>query len=255
MRYGAIFLPGIITPAHIAYAALLERLRPRARVLAHELAIYDGPEPSDTYGLAEEIASIERAASEAGFDRFHLAGYSGGGAISAAFAARHPDRLVSLVLMEAAWLGNTGMSAAEQNARDQIEAAASLPPAQALADFARLQLAPGIQPPPPPPGDPPAWMATRPAAIATINRVFRTEDISADALRAFDKPTLYVLGGKSSPDFHGELAKRAGELFPNFRLEVFPERHHFDPPHRAEPDRVATLLLDFWNKAEARDSQ
>lgn len=250
MKYGAIFLPGIITPASIAYAALLERLRPHARVLARELAVYDGPEPSDTYGLAEEIASIERAASEAAFDRFHLVGYSGGGAISAAFAARHPDRLVSLALMEAAWLGNTGVSEAERNTRNQIEAAARQPPEQALADFARLQIAPGVERPPPPPGDPPAWMATRPAGIAAINRVFRTEEISADALRAFDRPTLYVLGGKSNPDFHGELAKRAGELFPNFRLEIFPERHHFDPPHRAEPDRVATLLLDFWNRAE-----
>jgi pimeloyl-ACP methyl ester carboxylesterase len=43
---------------------------------------------------------ILREAESAGFERFHLVGYSGGGAISAAFAARFPDRLLSLALLE-----------------------------------------------------------------------------------------------------------------------------------------------------------
>ena len=30
------------------------------------------------------------------------------------------------------------------------------------------------------------------------------------------------------------------------RLEVFPGRHHFDPPHRVEPDRVAASLAALW---------
>ena len=42
------------------------------------------------------FVGILRAAEAAGFERFHLVGYSGGGAISAAFAARHPERLLSL---------------------------------------------------------------------------------------------------------------------------------------------------------------
>jgi hypothetical protein len=33
---------------------------------------------------------------------------------------------------------------------------------------------------------------------------------------------------------------------------VFQDRHHFDPPHRAEPQGFAELLRSFWQKAEAR---
>jgi hypothetical protein len=29
--------------------------------------------------------------------------------------------------------------------------------------------------------------------------------------------------------------------YPDFELEVFEERHHFDPPHRIEPERFAGL--------------
>jgi pimeloyl-ACP methyl ester carboxylesterase len=244
MRYGVIFLPGIITPAADAYGALVDQLG-FADVRPTELAVYNDEEPAPGYGMADEFASLEKTAADAGFERFHLVGYSGGGAISAAYAAEHPDRLVSLTLMEAAWLGNEGMSETVRRVRDLIVAAAG------IAEFTKLQLAPGVSPAPPPSGDPPPWMAKRPAGIAAINRVFSTSEIAPDALRAFVKPTLYMLGSESNPDFRGEIAERARTLFPNFTLEVFAGRHHFDPPHRAEPQRVADLLREFWMNAEA----
>ena len=38
---------------------------------------------------------------------------------------------------------------------------------------------------------------------------------------------------------------------PDFHLEVFPKRHHFDPPHRIEPEGLAELLRRHWEQAEA----
>jgi len=32
--------------------------------------------------------------------------------------------------------------------------------------------------------------------------------------------------------------------------EVFEERHHFDPPHRIEPERLASSLRALWRRAE-----
>lgn len=29
-------------------------------------------------------------------------------------------------------------------------------------------------------------------------------------------------------------------------LETFADRHHLDPPHRAEPERLAAALRDLW---------
>jgi hypothetical protein len=55
----------------------------------------------------------------------------------------------------------------------------------------------------------------------------------------------------SSPDEQGDNADRLSRVFPDFRLEVFPDRHHFDPPHRAEPQRVAALLHEHWERADS----
>jgi len=39
--------------------------------------------------------------------------------------------------------------------------------------------------------------------------------------------------------------------FGDFTFEVFEERHHFDPPHRIEPERLARSLHTLWDRAEA----
>lgn len=56
--------------------------------------------------------SVLREAGARGWETFHLVGYSGGGAAALAFAAKHPQRLQSLTLMEAAWAGNWDWSPA-----------------------------------------------------------------------------------------------------------------------------------------------
>ncbi len=55
----------------------------------------------------------------------------------------------------------------------------------------------------------------------------------------------------SNPDHYAEIAQRLSSVFPDFELEVFAERHHFDPPHRAEPERLARSLQSLWRRAEA----
>lgn len=55
-----------------------------------------------------------READSRGWDRFHAVGYSGGGAVALVLAARHPDRLASLALIEPAWAGAWDRSAEEQ---------------------------------------------------------------------------------------------------------------------------------------------
>jgi hypothetical protein len=50
---------------------------------------------------------------------------------------------------------------------------------------------------------------------------------------------------------YGDLAERLSRAFPDFTLEVFQGRHHFDPPHRIEPERLARSLRSLWQRAEA----
>ena len=245
----AILLPGAVMPAALAYGALLAALGDDVKAVAKELELYAGAMPPAGYSLQHETDGILRTADAADFDRFHLVGYSAGGASSLAFGARHPERLLSLALIEPAWMGNDELSAEERTIWRESDRIAALPPEQMLPAFIANQLATGVEPPPPPPGPLPPWMASRPAGLRTIIETFRTGSLDLDQLRAFDKPVLFALGGKSNPDYYGRMAGRAAAIFPDMTIEFFAERHHFDPPHRIEPERTATVLRALWERA------
>lgn len=246
MTHQAILLPGIVLPADLAFGALVEALGEGVEARVKELEVYSTEEPPAGYGLEAEIGGVLAEAERAGFERFHLVGYSGGGAISLAFADRHPERLLSLSLLEPAWAGNEGLAESERRAREEFEQIRDLPPEEMMPRFVATQLEPGVEPPEPPPGPAPPWMAKRPAGIRAITDAFQRHDLDPAALRAFGRPVLYALGGRSNRAYFGVMAQRLGGLFPDFTLEVFDERHHFDPPHRVEPERLAATLRAHW---------
>jgi pimeloyl-ACP methyl ester carboxylesterase len=248
-RLAVVLLPGIVLPAEPAFAALLQALGERVDAVAKELEVYAADQPSPGYGLGDEVDGVLRAADAHGFGRFHLVGYSAGGAVSLAFTSVHGDRLLSLALLEPAWAGHDRTPQEERVTQD-LRALAPLPPDEFMAGFQRLQLAPGVDPPPPPEGPPPAWMARRPVGIRAVLDAFDQDVLDAGSLRAFDRPTYFALGGRSNPDYFARMAERLAATFSDFTLETFPERHHFDPPHRVEPERLADSLLTLWRRAE-----
>jgi len=249
-RHAAVILPGSVLPADLAYAALVQVFDKRVDAVVKDLEVYAEDQPPPDFGLETEIKGILRAADARGLVRFHLVGYSGGGASSLAFAAQHGDRLLSLALLEPAWAGNE-RTPPEEALAQRFRELTRLPPEQSMAEFVRLQLAPDVEPPSPPEGPPPAWMEKRPAGIRAFIDAFDRCDLDLEALRAFDQPVYFALGGRSNHDYFGLMAARLGEIFPNFTLETFEERHHFDPPHRIEPERLAGSLLALWRRAEA----
>jgi pimeloyl-ACP methyl ester carboxylesterase len=245
-----VLLPGGVLPAEPAYAALLGVLGDRVDAVAKDLEVYSGDQPPPDFTLGTEVDGILREADVHGFDRFHLVGYSGGGASSLAFAALHGERLLSLALLEPAWAGND-RTPAEEALMQRFRALDPLPPDQFMAGFVRLQLAPGVEPPPPPEGPPPPWMAKRPAGVRAFIDAFDNGDLDVEALRVFDRPVYFALGGRSNPDFFSRMADRLAAILPDFTIETFSERHHFDPPHRVEPERLANSLLALWQRGES----
>jgi pimeloyl-ACP methyl ester carboxylesterase len=250
MEHRAILLPGIVLPKDLAYDALLEALGGDVEVRAKDLEVYAADAPPDGYGLQTEIDGVLRQADDAGYERFHLVGYSGGGAISTALVARHPERVLSLSLLEPAWVGNVGMSEAEREAWAEFDRIGDLPAEEMMPRFIRAQLAPGVEPPAPPAGPPPPWMAKRPAGIRALVAAFRRYHLDPAGLRAFPRPVMFALGSLSNPDYFGTMAARLGALFADYALDVYEGRHHFDPPHRAEPQRLAARLLELWNRGD-----
>jgi pimeloyl-ACP methyl ester carboxylesterase len=248
-EHHVVLLPGIVLPADLAYGDLVTALGDAARCEAKELEVYAGAEPPPGHSIGLEIEGVRRTADQAGFDAFHLVGYSGGGAVALSFAARHPERLRSLVLMEPAWIGNDGWSPQEERAWSDLRALRDLPFEQQMPRFVALQLAPGVEPPPPPPGPPPPWMAKRPAGIQALTRAFESHDLDVEDVRSFGRPVLCWLGGKSNPDLFGAMARRLAEVLPDFTVITDEHLHHFMPAHRFEPERLAERLLRFWDRA------
>jgi uncharacterized protein YhfF len=245
-----MLLPGVVLPADLAYGGLVSALGPDVESILKDLEVYREDAPPPDYSLETEVAGILREADDRGWQRFHLVGYSGGGAAALAFAARWPARLLSLALLEPAWGGNWGWSPEHARLWARAGELEQLPPDELMPAFMRLQVRPEVSLPPPPPGPQPPWMSQRPAGIRAIMRTFKSYDLDRESLAAFAHPVYFALGGMSNPDQYGELAQRLGQVFGDFTLEVFAERHHFDPPHRVEPERLARSLREFWAIAD-----
>ncbi|TGN63300.1 alpha/beta hydrolase [Nocardioides eburneiflavus] len=247
-----IFLPGVVMPASAAFANLLAELGADVDAVTKDLEVYATSTPPSDYSLDVEVAGVLDTARVRGWDRFHLVGYSAGAAVALAFAAAHAERLGSLGLLEPAWAGNWSDASASHRAlwREYVRVAA-LTPEESMPAFVRMQLQKGVEPPQPPPGPPPPWMAQRPAGIRAIIDAFMAHDLDRDALRRFDRPVYFALGGLSNPDQFRDEAERLARVFDDFSLEVFPLRHHFDPPHRAEPSALATSLRRLWQRSES----
>jgi pimeloyl-ACP methyl ester carboxylesterase len=243
-------LPGSVLPGDLAYGSLVAALGSVADAHVKELEVYATPEAPPDYTLDLEVGGVLRDADERGWERFHLVGYSGGGAAALALAAGHSERLASLALLEPAWAGRWDVSPAEEALWREYDRLVALPPDQFLRAFMRLNVKPGVELPLPPPGDPPPWMAQRPGGIRAFMRTFQTYELDRDALARFHGPVYFALGGLSNPDQFGALATRLSRVFPDFELEVFEERHHFDPPHRIEPERLADSLRALWRRAD-----
>jgi pimeloyl-ACP methyl ester carboxylesterase len=245
-----ILLPGSVMPAGPAYDGLLAELGADVDARAKDLEIYATPAPPPGWSLATEEDGISLVADGAGFDRFHLVGYSGGGAACLQYAVHHPERLLSLALLEPASAGWQEMTPAERAHFERFREVLGLDDREQMVRFQALQLAPGVEPAAPRPGPPPAWMAQRPAGVRAFLAAFFGSDLDLDALRRFDRPVLYVLGGRSHPEYYARMAGRLSTVFSDFTIEVFPDRHHFDPPHRIEPRRTAALLRALWSRAD-----
>lgn len=239
-----IFLPGIMVPAHVAYAPLIAELTHSSPVVTKELEVYAGDQLPQDYGMDLEIEGLDRFATEQGFDRFHLYGQSFGGALALAYVARYPKRVASIALNEPA----TDFSDADRAAiaSQQLSEGSE---EQRIQRFVRQFVRPGVElPPPPPPSDDPE-MAKRPAGVAAGIAALDAYRVDEDELRRYPGPS-YVGYGTLSNERWEAMAERLSYVLADCTVVGYEGRHHADAPHQAEPQRLAAILTTLWKRAD-----
>ena len=167
------------------------------------------------YGLEVEVAGVLREADARGWERSTSSGIRAAARPRSRSREARPERLASLALLEPARAISRDISPAERAAWLEHERLARLPDDQLMPAFVRrFGLRPGVPVPSPPPGEPPPWMATRPAGIRAILRASHRGSIDREALSTFDRPVYLALCALSNPDHYEQIAKRLSESSP-----------------------------------------
>jgi pimeloyl-ACP methyl ester carboxylesterase len=239
-----IFLPGILAPAAIRYAPLISFL-PDVNAVTKDLEVYTEDVPPPNYSIAMEVDGVDRFADEAGFDRFHLYGHSGGGAIALAYVVAHPERVLSLAVDEPAY----DFTEEARGDFEEFRPLAGLPVDERLRAFMELQVSSAVTLPPPPDGPPPPWMAKRPSGIDAFRAALDDHERLDNRYASVRVPVLYTWGELTHPRWYA-MRERLENLLPDFSSQRFDGLHHLNTSHAAEPERVAALLKEFWARAE-----
>jgi pimeloyl-ACP methyl ester carboxylesterase len=213
-------------------AALGEEIRPAFK----NMDLLPAGQLITDWMLDGEVRSLLTFADAEGLETFDLIGYSGGAAVCLAFAAAHPARLRSLTLIEPPWIGNDIWSEEERRFVDEFDALSELPPPELVAAFFEL-FAPGSNLPLPPDEKRVARMAE---ALQMVWQGYRAKPLDRSLLTQINVPVYLPVGGHSTPRMRA-LAELLASAFPQVRVEVFAEQHHFDLLHRAAAEFAVGL--------------
>ncbi len=226
-------------PGELSYAALIKELTDE-RVIVKDHELYASDAPPAGWSIRTETAAILRAADAAGFDRFHVVGYSGGGSIAIVLAAQAPTRVRSLALVEPAWIGGTDVTPEEIASFERDRAMVRLPDKEMLEAFFGGSG---------PIGELPPWMAKRPAGLRVFMHAFERDEVSIDALRSWRQLAYLAYGDKGDP-VEAVKAKRFVRTLPHATSECWAGTHHFAPPQRERAAEFARAIRTVWSRAE-----
>jgi pimeloyl-ACP methyl ester carboxylesterase len=220
---------------------LAERFRV---VLPDNRGVGESDAPAGPYTVAEMAADVVAVLDDAGIERTHLFGVSLGGYIAQELALTWPERIDKLILCSAAPGGGDAVPMPqatqevfaryptmerEAGLRMFVENSLGERGVRELPDLVeeifryRLGHAPTVD----------AW-----AAQATAGATYQ----SYDRVGAITAPTL-VLAGGADVVVDPRNAALLGELIPNARVEVVPDRGHLMVWEDSE--RVAELVTEF----------
>lgn len=234
------------------WAELVEATGELGRAIAFDLPGFGkADKPRDFEHTTEGYARfVDEALAQLGVERVHLVLHDFGGPIGLEWAAAHPDRLASIVLINTGVLIGYRWHVLARIWRTPV--VGEVFQGTATRGAFRLLLRRGNR---------------RPLPRAFIDRMYddfdrgtrnavlklyrATSDPDADArrvsavLRPHDRPAL-VVWGKNDPYIGVEIAARQREAFPRADVEILEDSGHF--PFADDPERVRSLVVPFLRR-------
>jgi pimeloyl-ACP methyl ester carboxylesterase len=245
-----------ITSSSRTWNAVLPELAKQHTVIAPDLLGHGGSaKPRGDYSLGAHASGIRDLLAVLGVSRATLVGHSLGGGIAMQFAYQFPERLERLVLVDSGGLGNevsvwlraATLPGAEyvlpllfgQPARTTGFALGRVLGRLGVKASANVRgIAEGLESL----GDGDARRAFVHTARSVIDPAGQRVDARDRLYLSEGVPTL-LIWGECDPIIPVEHGRKAHELMPDSRLEVFPDAGHF--PFNDDPERFAAVLTDF----------
>jgi 3-oxoadipate enol-lactonase len=189
--------------------------------------------------------NVERPATESlSIDAAHVVGLSMGGGVALQFALDHPQRVLSLTLVDSALPGFTYGQEAAGRIEALMEAVRTQGPLAALENvYLKHPFFDGIR------RVPEQFKSVREIVLGfqapDMREGSRPPDYRPDLtgrLADVTAPTLVILGEHDIPDFR-LIADVLAENIPRARLRIIPDCWHLPPVEK--PDQFNRLLVDF----------
>jgi len=250
-----------IAASSATWEHVIPRLTKQHKVLAPDLLGHgESAMPPGDYSLGAYANVLRDLIAVLGQERCTIVGHSLGGGAAMQFAYQYPERCERLVLVSSGGLGreiHPLLRAASLPGAELVLPWLSVVGEQSIALLLKTAGRVGLR------GSADleeTWRSfaalERPEARRTfLNTIRDTIDLQGQRISAHDRlyltaevPTLIVWGEKD-PLIPVSHAHRTHEVIPGSRLEIFPGTGHY--PYLEDPERFATILLDFIRTTKA----
>jgi pimeloyl-ACP methyl ester carboxylesterase len=249
------------------YFRIAPRLATRYRVTLYDLRGHGTSEgPDSGYTTRDLAGDLEALMDAQGIASAHLVGHSFGGAVSLHFAALHPERVLSLTLIDSRlhalqpfdspedrdfWDGQRERALARGHLMPPGTPRWLMPMFEELLASTRANQGAGM------PGLEPGeglWNPNRRSSKrwrrlieqTTFLRDLRDEaGLTADVIATIAVPTLLVYGGQS---LLARTCRELARLLPRAETRTLEGAGHFFP--LARPDWVVETIMSFLNRSE-----
>lgn len=250
--------PGLSLEAMEGYESLAE---PGRRVVSYDQrGAGRSSVPDDVdYSLDAHVADLEAIRIASGADRVQLLGQSWGGAIAAAYAATHPDRVEALVLVGAVPLDTAEYLAGQRRFQSRVgelqqlgiidDVLPSIDEESCTSAF--VAVLPAYLDVPTADVSVQVASCTASAARATYESFISDETVQmyADELSAFDSPTLLVAG--ENDVFGQEWLERHSTILASAPTEIRLIRDAGHLVIAEQPDSTLTVIAAFLDEQRA----